>query len=73
MKFIQLGEHYFNPDEISVIRESSLDEEQTIVYTTGQSATEGFLVDLPIDEVLELIDEHWLSGIDEALASTSDE
>jgi hypothetical protein len=73
MKFIQLGEHYFNPDEIAVIRESSLDEEQTIIYTTGQSATEGFCVDLTIDEVLELIDEHWLSGIDEALASPGDE
>lgn len=73
MRFLQLGEHHFNPDEIAVVRASSLDEDQTIVYITGQSAVaDGFLVDLPVDEVLEAIDKHWLEGIDEALSSVDD-
>lgn len=54
MKLIQLGDYYFNLERIAAFRASTLDKDQTIVFTQGQSAADaGFLVDLPVDEVLE--------------------
>jgi hypothetical protein len=44
------------PSLIAVVRESSLDDTQTIIFTAGQSAMDGgHLIDMPIDEVLECL------------------
>jgi hypothetical protein len=46
----------FNTDHIAVVRPVDDDDEQCVVFTVGQSATDqGFLIELGIDEVFEMI------------------
>ena len=54
MRLIQLGDYYFNLEAISAFRKSFHDDEQTVLFTSGQDATSaGFLIELPIEDVLE--------------------
>lgn len=54
--WLKLCDTYFNTDQISVIRPVDDGDEQTVIFTPGQSAIdEGFLLDMPTDEVFELI------------------
>ena len=53
--FIRIGDDYFNTDHIACIR-SVDDGEQTVIFTAGQSSVgDGFLLDVPTDEVFEMI------------------
>lgn len=55
MKIIQFLDHYFNYDHISVIKKA---DDKTVIFTSGQSAIDGgFLIDLPVEEVLEFLEE----------------
>lgn len=54
--FIRIGDDYFNVDSIACIRPVDDGDDQCIIFTTGQSATDqGFLIELGIDEVFEMV------------------
>lgn len=54
MTLLFLGEHIIVEDHITCIKAAG--EKQTTVWVTGQSAADGgFLVDVPFDEVMDLI------------------
>ena len=54
--FIRIGDDYFNVDNIACIRPVSDGAEECVIFTTGQSATDqGFLIEIGIDEVFEMI------------------
>lgn len=51
---INLNGVYVESSLAAVVRESSLDPDQTIIFTSGQSAIDGgHLIDMPIDDVIE--------------------
>lgn len=53
--FIRIGDDYFNTELIACVRPTP-DDDQTVIFTAGQSAVDqGFLVDLPVEEVLQSI------------------
>ena len=59
---LELGEYYIELSHITCLRPAG--RYHTSVWVTGQSAVDGaFLVDLPIDEVLELIQEGRLTQV----------
>ena len=52
---IKIGDDYFNTLLIAAIRPID-DGDQTNIFIAGQSATDGgFLLDVPIDEVIEIV------------------
>lgn len=54
--FIRIGDDYFNVNHIACVRPVDDGEDQCVIFTVGQSATDqGFLIDLGIDEVFEMI------------------
>jgi hypothetical protein len=68
---INLAGSFVETSFIAVVRPSG--KKKTIIFTSGQSSIdEGFLVDLPIDEVLELIDNARLNQIALDLARAED-
>jgi len=53
--FLQIGDTYFNVDHIACIRSVS-GGDQCVIFTPGQSSVaDGFLIDLPIEEVFEMV------------------
>lgn len=47
---------WIESDNVTAVRRSTLDEDQTIVFCVGQSATDGgFLIDQPLEEVVETL------------------
>lgn len=51
---IDLESVYVETEHVAVVRASGLDDEQTVIFTVGQSAIDsGFLIDLPCEEVIE--------------------
>jgi hypothetical protein len=56
MTLIKLGDRLFNSETIAVIK--PIDDDQCVIFTVGQSALdEGFLVDLPMEEIEDLLSE----------------
>lgn len=54
MTLLFLGEHCIVEEHITCIKAAG--DKQTTVWVTGQSAVDGgFLVDMPFDEVMDLI------------------
>jgi hypothetical protein len=52
--WINLNDIWVNSDHVAVVRESGLDSDQTVLFTTGQSAMDsGYLIDMPIEDVIE--------------------
>lgn len=65
---IDLNGVYVEHSLIAVIRESALDADQTVLFTSGQSATDsGHLIDMPIEEVIELLNGIHMQAIAEQL------
>ena len=53
--WILVGDRYFNSDLLAVIQPVD-DGDQTVIFTAGQSAIDGgFLIDVPTDEVFEMV------------------
>ena len=66
--WLKLGDDYFNTDQISVIRPVD-DGEQTVIFTSGQSAIDGgFLLDLPTEEVFRAVQNVRLMELAEMMA-----
>lgn len=54
--WIRIGDDYFNTDNLACIRPVDDGDDQTILFTSGQSAVDGgFLVDVPTEEVFEAV------------------
>lgn len=54
--FILIGDDYFNTDHIACVRPVDDGDDQCVIFTAGQSATDGgFLIELSIEETFELI------------------
>ena len=47
--------HWFNPDEIVSVK--AIGKDKCILWTTGQPATEGHVLDFPADEVVQAIED----------------
>jgi hypothetical protein len=72
--FIRLGDDYFNTDAIACIRPADDDGDQTIIFTTGQSAIDGgFLLDVPTEEVFTAVQHCRLVEISQMLGNENDE
>ena len=70
--WILLGDDYFNTDAMAVIRPVDDGEDQTIIFTTGQSATDqGFLLDVSTDDVFTAVQNVRLTEIGQMLDSES--
>lgn len=53
---VRVGEYWLNPDAVAAVKESSLDADKTCIWVTGASAVDGaLLIDLPVEEVVELL------------------
>lgn len=53
---IDLNGVYVDTDLVAVVRASSLDDDQTVIFTAGQSATDsGHLIDMPVEAVVEML------------------
>ena len=64
----------FNTDHIAVVRPVDDDDEQCVIFTVGQSATDqGFLIDLPIDAVFEMIQSARLLELSQMMESETTE
>jgi hypothetical protein len=49
---------WIESDNVTAVRRSTLDEDQTILFCVGQSAIDGgFTVDRPLEEVVEALKE----------------
>ena len=71
--WLKLGDDYFNTDQISVIRPVD-DGEQTVIFTSGQSAIDGgFLLDLPTEEVFRAVQNVRLMELAEMMADRYEE
>jgi hypothetical protein len=52
--WIDLEGVWINTEHAAVVRESSLDSDQTVLFTAGQDSTSGgHLIDMPVEEVIE--------------------
>lgn len=52
--WIDLNGVWVNTELVAVVRESPLDEDQTVLFTPGQSSVDGgHLIDMPVDDVVE--------------------
>ncbi len=70
--FIKLGNAFFESDLIAVVRANG--KKQTIIFTAGQPAVDGrFLINLPVEEVLDRIENARLNEIALRLAQAADE
>ena len=54
--------HWFNPDEIVSVK--SIAKDRCILWTTGQPATEGHVLDYSADEVVEAIESCYVDDED---------
>ena len=53
MSFIEIGDDLFNTELIAAVRPIADDDDHCVIFTAGQSATDGgFLVNLSQEEVL---------------------
>lgn len=59
MKLIQIdGDLFVQPRAIAAVRSSGLEDGKCVVFIKGQSAADGgFLVDRPLEEVVEEVNE----------------
>jgi len=65
---------YVNPELVAVVRESSLDSDQTVIFTAGQSAVDGgHLIDEDIDVVIEKLNTAQMQMLAERLLADADE
>jgi hypothetical protein len=70
---IKLGHDFFELSHIAVVRPSSLNKKQSIIFTIGSSALDGgFLVDLPCEKVLVAIEEARLNEVAWMLAQAEE-
>jgi hypothetical protein len=54
--------HWFNPDEIVSVK--SIAKDRCILWTSGQPATEGHVLDYSADEVVEAIESCYVDDED---------
>ena len=65
---------YVNPELVAVVRESSLDSDQTVIFTAGQSAVDGgHLIDEDIEIVIESLNTAQMQMLAERLLADADE
>ncbi|HXN71567.1 MAG TPA: hypothetical protein VN861_03325 [Candidatus Acidoferrales bacterium] len=65
---VDLNGIYVEHSLVAVIRESSLDSDQTVIFTPGQSAIDGgHLIDMPVEEVIEALNASHMQAIAERL------
>ena len=65
---------YVNPELVAVVRESSLNDDQTVIFTAGQSATDsGHLIDEDIEIVIESLNTAQMQMLAERLLADADE
>ncbi len=71
---IRLGDAFFELEHIAVVRASPLNKKkQSIIFPLGASALDGgFLIDCPIDDVLETIAQARMDAIAYELARVED-
>ena len=70
--WVDINGSKFNTDNLVAIRPVDDGDEQCVIFTSGQSATDGgFLIDLPLDEVFSLIQQARLMEIAGMLAEPS--
>jgi hypothetical protein len=48
---------WIQPRRVTAVRQSSLDKKKCVVFVSGQSATEGFLIDESVDDVVDKIND----------------
>jgi len=62
--FLYLDNLFINTDHVTAVRPVDDGEEQSILFMTGQSAMDGgFLLDLPMDEVVAILSDAQLVAI----------
>lgn len=70
MKLVHFNDDYFNYDHISVVRQAGRD--QSIIFTSGQSAIDGgFLIDMSIEDVLDVLEDARVARIAQELNRSS--
>jgi hypothetical protein len=62
---------WFNPDQIVAVK--SIDKDKCILWTVGQPATEGHVLDFPAEEVVQAIEECYSDDEDEDIEDESEE
>jgi len=75
--WVDIAGSKFNTDAIACVRpvdsDSDSDDDQCVIFTTGQSAIDaGFLVDLPIEEVFSILQNCRMIELAELMISESD-
>lgn len=65
---IELADYWIESTQVVAVRESSLDSDQTCVWTVGANAESGaFLIDLPVEEVIEALNASHMQAVAERL------
>jgi hypothetical protein len=72
--WIDINGSKFNTETIAVVRPVDDDEDSCVIFTVGQSATDqGFLIDLPIDDVFAMIQQARLLELSQMMESETSE
>jgi hypothetical protein len=65
---IDLNGVYVEPSLVAVVRPSTLDDSQTVIFTAGQSAVDsGYLIDMDIEDVIEAVNASQMQAMAEGL------
>lgn len=72
--WILIGDDYFNTDHIAVIRPVDNGDDQTVIFTPGQSSiSDGFLVDVDTDSVFEIVRDSRIMELAQMMRDEHDE
>jgi hypothetical protein len=72
--WILIGSDYFNTNHIAVIRPVGNGDDQTVIFTPGQSSVaDGFLVDVDTDSVFEIVRDSRIMELAQMIRDEHDE
>ena len=72
--WVMIGTDFFNTNHIAVIRPVDDGDDQTVIFTAGQSAVDGgFLVDVATEDVFEVVKQARFVELAQLMSDEEDE